>query len=224
MIYTLLALAIAPGIAISVFVYYMDKHEKEPLWLLATCFAYGLLSAGLTLIISVPVNYLVPDIEHSLIGPLLNAFIEVSFVEELSKFLFLIFLVYNRKDLNEPFDAILYSIMIGMGFATIENILYSLQYGYSVAVARMFSSVPAHAVFAVLMGYFTGLAKFKFKSKYFALVGLAVAIIFHGLYDYFIFISHIKGMIIGSFVALGLGVFLSLKAMRMHSNASPFKN
>jgi RsiW-degrading membrane proteinase PrsW (M82 family) len=43
-----------------------------------------------------------------------------------------------------------------MGFATIENISYVMVYGYNTAFGRMFLSVPAHATFAVVMGYFVG--------------------------------------------------------------------
>ena len=60
---------------------------------------------------------------------------------------------YPKKDFNEPFDGIVYSVMVSMGFATTENILYAMKGGLEVALLRMVMSVPAHATFAVLMGY-----------------------------------------------------------------------
>ena len=47
-----------------------------------------------------------------------------------------------------------------MGFAFVENILYVSQGGMQVAILRTFTAVPAHAMFAVMMGYYAGLAKF----------------------------------------------------------------
>lgn len=44
--------------------------------------------------------------------------------------------------------------MVSMGFATAENIMYVMQNGMSVAFLRMFTAVPAHAFFAVIIGYF----------------------------------------------------------------------
>ena len=40
----LLALAIAPGIAICLFIYYKDKYNKEPIWMLILAFLLGVLS------------------------------------------------------------------------------------------------------------------------------------------------------------------------------------
>ena len=40
----LLALSIAPGIAICLFVYLKDKQAKEPIWLLLISFILGMLS------------------------------------------------------------------------------------------------------------------------------------------------------------------------------------
>ena len=40
----LLALAIAPGIAICLFIYYKDKYNKEPIWMLLLAFVLGVLS------------------------------------------------------------------------------------------------------------------------------------------------------------------------------------
>jgi RsiW-degrading membrane proteinase PrsW (M82 family) len=41
---SLLALALAPGIAIGIYIYLKDKHEREPLGLLFISFLYGVLS------------------------------------------------------------------------------------------------------------------------------------------------------------------------------------
>ena len=41
---SLLALALAPGIAIGIYIYLKDKHEREPLSLLMISFLYGVLS------------------------------------------------------------------------------------------------------------------------------------------------------------------------------------
>ena len=47
----------------------------------------------------------------------------------------------------------------------------------------MFLSVPAHGAFAILMGYYTGLAKFnKERSGSLLAKGLLLAILFHGLF------------------------------------------
>ena len=56
--------------------------------------------------------------------------------------------------------------MIGMGFATLENILYADRFGLQTVMIRAFTAVPAHAIFAIIMGYYIGLAKFNKKKSH----------------------------------------------------------
>ena len=115
--------------------------------------------------------------------------------------------------------------MVGMGFATLENIIYVFQYGAPTGFLRMFTAVPAHATFAVLMGYFLGKAKFTHRKEvYYSLVGLLVATAFHGAYDYFWFIAYVPGIWVGAILSLIVAFVLSKRAIRLHQQASPFIN
>jgi RsiW-degrading membrane proteinase PrsW (M82 family) len=113
--------------------------------------------------------------------------------------------------------------MVSMGFACIENILYVFQQGYVTGILRIFTAIPAHATFAVIMGYFLGRAKFtKSNNIVFSIIALAAATIFHGLYDYFWFIAYIPGLWMGGIFSLLTGFILSKKAIQLHQQASPF--
>ena len=219
----LLNLALAPGIAIAVYIYLKDKHEREPFRLLAISFLYGVLSTFVTLLISAPVQSLLILREDDVAHQFVNAFFKVAFIEEFSKFIFIRFILFPNKHFNEPFDGIVYAVMVGMGFATLENILYVFQFGFTTGILRMFTAVPAHATFAVLMGYFLGKAKFSLDKKlYYSLLGLFVATLFHGAYDYFWFISYIPGVWTGAIISLIVAFFLSRKAIQLHQQSSPF--
>jgi len=220
----LLVLAIVPGIAISVYIYIRDKHEPEPIPLLILSFFYGVLSVFLTLAISIPLNKVITLKEDSFGDQAIHAFVVVALVEELCKFLFIRGILYRNKNFNEPFDGIVYAVMVGMGFATAENLFYVLNTGTSTAILRIFTAVPAHALFAILMGYFLGKGKFVPKNEgLFSFLALFVAILFHGVYDYFLIISFVPGMWLLAFVSLILAFILSKKAMEISSDASPFK-
>ncbi len=220
---TLLAISSAPGACIILYIYLKDKHEREPLSLLIKSFIFGILAVLVTFMISFPLEMFVPPDETNLSQQAVHAFILVALVEEFSKFLFVRGILYNNAHFNEPFDGIVYSIMVGMGFATFENIMYVSQGGVATAVMRMFTAVPAHATFAILMGYFLGKAKFEHKKGYMAIIGLLAATAFHGAYDYFWFISFIPGIWVGAIVSLVVGLWLSRKAIRIHQEASPFR-
>lgn len=224
---TLLGLAMAPGAAIVLYIYLKDKHEREPLSLLLVSFFYGVVSIAVTLVISWPVNALLILREHDLVHEFYDAFFKVAFVEELSKFLFVRFILFPNKNFNEPFDGIVYAVMVSMGFATLENIMYVFSYGFETGILRMFTAVPAHATFGVLMGFFLGKAKFSHTKKlYYSLVGLIAATFFHGAYDYFWFIAAVKdiwlGTWMGAIVSLIVGLILSRNAILLHQRASPF--
>lgn len=220
----LLVLALAPGVAIALYIFLKDKHEREPLHLLLISFFYGVLSTFVTLFISWPVNALILTDEGNAAHQFVNAFFKVALIEEFCKFIFVRFILFNNKNFNEPFDGIVYAVMVSMGFATLENILYVYQYGFATGVMRMFTAVPAHAAFAVMMGYFLGKAKFiHAKTFYFSLLALLSATAFHGAYDYFWFISYIPGIWVGAIASLIVGLILSRKAIKLHQQASPFQ-
>jgi RsiW-degrading membrane proteinase PrsW (M82 family) len=120
--------------------------------------------------------------------------------------------------------------MISMGFATLENIGYVLNYGFKTGVIRMFLSVPSHGAFAVLMGYHVGLAKFDPPHAIQHIVkGLLLAIFFHGAFDFFLFLqnsSQVKqyvsnGLLLsGALVAWYIAIRMSVKSIRLHEELS----
>lgn len=219
----LFALALAPGAAIMLYIYLKDKHEREPVGLLLISFLYGGLSAIMTLFISWPVEALIILKPDDAVHQFFNAFFKVALIEEFSKFFFVRFILFNNRNFNEPFDGIVYAIMVSMGFATLENVLYVYQFGLATGILRMFTAVPAHATFAIIMGFFLGKAKFSHrKVLYYSIMALLAASLFHGSYDYFLFISFVPGIWAGAAISLIVGFILSRKAIRLHQQTSPF--
>ena len=221
---TLFILALSPGLAIMLYIYLQDIHEPEPIGQLAIGFGYGILS----MLLATGVTYLIYKNIHfdqeSFSDMAIKAFIIVAVLEEGAKFLFIRGILYTNKNFNEPFDGIIYSVMVGMGFALTENIIYVYNGDGGTAILRMFSALPAHALFAVLMGYFLGIAKLENRhTGLYSLAAIAVAILAHGIYDYFLFISFVPGLWIGAVVALIIGYFISRKAIKIHQDSSPFK-
>ena len=220
----LLALAIAPGFAICLFIYFKDKYKKEPLGLLMFSFFMGALSIIPALVIELtftkPVNRLMGE---GILYTAVFSYIIVALSEEGSKFLALRFVPFRRKSFDDPFDGIVYAVMVGMGFATLENIGYVLQHGFGTGVLRMFLSVPAHGTFAVLMGYHIGLAKFDpVNRKKFMLLAVLWPVIFHGTFDFFLFVGntwlHFAGAVVSFIVAVKLSLKLIKRKQEMSRN------
>lgn len=221
----LLLLAIAPVTIVILYIYFKDKFEKEPIGFLFKNFLLGAtVSIILTAILGSLGGRLIPlTNETSIIQQFLQAFIVVALVEEFSKYIIVRFYAQRNKEFNEPFDGIVYAVMVSMGFAALENVLYVFQYGFATGVTRAFTAVPAHATFGILMGYFMGKAKFSKNKVILNLTGLLLATLFHGAYDFFLFINFIPGISIGAFISLIIGIVLSKKAIKRHQQNSIFK-
>lgn len=209
-----LALAIAPVVAIIWYITFLDTFNKEPFKMLLRTLIYGALSVIPAVILEIYGGRLL-GIVNSIPKAAIQAFVVIGFVEELAKYFFLRRYVFHREEFDEPYDGIVYAIMIGMGFAGIENILYVASGGVDVAIGRMFTAVPAHASFAVLMGYWVGRAKMENKP-YLNWLGLFSAAFFHGLYDFFLLTNLFDGQIIGALAALVIALVLSRSAIKIH--------
>lgn len=220
---TLFSLAIAPGAAIALYVYFRDKYEREPLMLLLKTFFAGFIIVLPAALIEKSLFDLFP-LDNSIVAQaVINNFFFIGLTEELCKYICLYGIAYTKTDFNEPFDGITYAVMVSMGFATSENIMYVMDGGLHVAVLRMFTAVPAHASFAILMGYFVGLAKFKNHRTPFIFLGITIATLFHGAYDFFLSIDSIELIALGALISLIVGIRLSFKAMRILNENSPFR-
>jgi len=220
-----LALAIAPGLAICLFIYSRDRFNREPPRYLIMSFVLGMLSTVPALFIEIIGGDLRRHFSHqSIWSYAAYAYGVVACSEELSKFLVLRFYAYPKKAFDEPFDGIVYAVMIAMGFATVENIEYVERFGIGTGIVRFFLSVPAHASFAVLMGYFVGQAKqHTRRAGLLMLLGILIAIFFHGTFDFFLFLQQNKkvtqyvseGLLsFGAFVTFYIAIRMALRTIR----------
>ncbi|MFN5182380.1 MAG: PrsW family intramembrane metalloprotease [Bacteroidota bacterium] len=228
----LLLLTLAPGIGLSVFIYWKDKYEREPRDLLIKSFTLGMFSCIPAIILSLLFESAGMNSESS--NLVLSAFsniIGIGLSEEFSKFIFVRFYTFRKKEFNEPFDGITYCVMVAAGFATAENVMYvannyfenGLSGGFTVAIMRMIFSVPGHVMFGVIMGFFLGIEKHYQKPNY-GIIGLLLAAVAHGLFDFCLFSSSQYPIFLIFFLILFvLIVILSLKAIKLHQQESPYK-
>ena len=224
----LLALAVAPGIAVCLYILYKDRYNQEPVKNLLISFLLGILSSVPALIVQListkPAEQLFGD-ANPVLSTAFFAFIVVALSEEFSKFIMLRLYAFPRKAFDEPLDGIVYSVMVGMGFATIENIGYVMQHGAATGIVRMFLSVPAHGTFAVLMGYYVGLAKFDASKRLWHFIqGIFWAVFFHGAFDFFLFIKETSYLWLGAIASFIVAIILSGKAIRKHQLISKMNN
>ena len=180
-----IVLAVLPTILIIAYILWFDRYNKEPVGLLIMLFVFGCLSV-------IPASFfesLTPRISsvHTYFGLFLYCLLAIALIEEGVKFFTTKILAYRNSAFDEIYDGIIYCVMVSLGFATIENIMYVQAYGTSAALLRAITAVPAHTIFAVTMGYYLGLSKaFPRQRSFYQLLSLTVPIILHGIYDFII--------------------------------------
>ncbi|HUQ97326.1 MAG TPA: GNAT family N-acetyltransferase [Chitinophagaceae bacterium] len=219
----LVALAIAPGLAICVYILYRDVYNREPAINMILSFVFGACSIVPALSIERFIN---PFLSHSIASIIVTSFFGVALVEELCKFFVLRYYSFTRHSFDEPLDGIVYSVLVSMGFATVENVFYVYNESLSVAFLRMFTSVPAHATFAVIMGYFVGKAKFNREDrKGLFIKSILGATLAHGTYDAFLLLGenawvkqYISELLLfsGAIASLYITIRLSRRLIRLH--------
>lgn len=174
---------------------WIDRYEPEPRHLLLRAFLWG---AGPALLIALIVNSVgieVVGAEYgSDVGEIYGGSVSAPIVEEGAKALAL-FAVYRhwRSELDGVLDGIVYAAMVGLGFATTENVLY---YGTeavegdvgvgAVFIMRGIASPFAHPVFTAMTGIGLALAattSVRGRRLWAPALGLLAAILLHSAWN-----------------------------------------
>ena len=184
----ILLLALAPAIFWLWYFYSRDRYEPEPLRWIVTIYICGIL-------ITVPAA-LIEGIIGLLVSDILIAVVVAPIVEEYAKYFVVRNTVYRTREFNEPVDGIIYAAAVGLGFATLENVIYvfssletSFLFAVQTGVVRALISVPGHVLFSAMWGYALGQARFTPGAARDGIVkhGLIMAMVSHALFNVLLF-------------------------------------
>ena len=198
MILLQILLAVIPAMVLIFYVVWRDRLHPEPGGQLVKAFFMGFLTIPLALLFASLIGQifmLLPPIEG--VGALLvTSLMQAAIPEESAKLLILWLFLRRCRHFDEHMDGIVYAVCVGMGFATVENILYVTSSGpqflkvLSLGLSRAFLAIPGHFAFAVIMGYFYSLASFKGKQTHrkYMLMAWGFPVLAHALYDFLLFV------------------------------------
>lgn len=213
----LISSALVPALFIALFFYAMDKN-KEPLYYLLRSFAAGMFSV-LFLFVVILLLPNIPLVHGPDRNALIDAFYNAALKEELAKMALLMLSTFRARQFDEWYDGILYGVLVGLGFAFVENIKYFYQYfdsaGWTIIVGRSIFSMPLHALLGGIMGYFIGKARFSERGTLRAewlLMALSIPVLVHGLFNFSLTVQALpmKGLILPIVLVLWVRV-LKLK-------------
>ena len=230
MTYSLYALfGIIPSIVWLLFYLRKDSHPESNRMILKIFF-YGMIAALPAILIEMGALRVISEMAflNSLgreIIIFLNIFIAVALVEEFLKYLVVRGKAMGNSELDEPLDLMLYMIISALGFAASENILVLFSLGpaflfgetVSVTIFRFLGATFLHALCSGTLGYFLALSFLETKKRgRFILLGLTLAFLLHGLYNFSIIeIEGSLSFLIPIIILLGLAVFLTYGFQRL---------
>lgn len=184
--------AIIPMSIYLILIWRFDKYDREPFGMVLANYLWGAIGAiFLALIGSVILTFLFSlFVKNDSSLTLVGAIIVAPVVEEMTKGVFLLITVANRKFDNIT-DGIVYGGAIGLGFGMTENFLYfianseNLGSWIALIIIRTLFSAVMHCVATATLGAFLGYSKFMAKGKrfFFAFLGLLFAILIHASWN-----------------------------------------
>ena len=213
-------LAFAPGIFWLWFFVRRDKYRPEPKRVLAITFFWGMASTiPAALIEFVFLDESVLSDSADLGSVVVAMMFVVGPVEEISKFLAVALVAYRSLYFDEPSDGLVYSAAASLGFASLENLFYILEFGPAVMIGRAPLSTLAHLVFGSIWGYALGRRVHAGSSNFTPIAtGIAVGAILHGLFN--VAVHAFWPVAIGLTV---LGAWWTVRRFDWAQSVSPFR-
>lgn len=189
--------ATAPILIYIAIIYWVDRYEKEPWWLLMATFFWGAVPSILfafifNTLLSMPLFFLLGDE----LGEIFSASFIAPIVEESIKGVAIlgIFLLW-RHEIDSPLDGIIYGAMVGLGFALVENVFYFVSvyqeggleaWGINIFLRSIVFGLN-HALFSAMTGLGIAVARLTTNSlvKVVApIVGWATAVFLHFVHNF----------------------------------------
>jgi len=201
----LVVLSTVPAGLLALYVYATDVTTKEPASLVAATFVLAILFAGFAAVFNSLFGFLQA---LGLVGFVLFYYLVVGPGEETVKLLAVRLYAYRDDRFDSVVDGAVYGAVAGLGFASIENVIYitqnielpsmilartagsyvaqfsdAIQAGGQITAVRGLAG-PGHVIFSAFAGYYLGLAKFNRENAGPIVVkGLLIAAFIHATYN-----------------------------------------
>jgi len=185
---------IVPMLCYLAFIYWLDRYEREPWWLVLLVFLWGGLGgAGFGCCINTSVISIVSSFAGGDTAEWVGPVIVAPLVEEVTKIAPLFVLLLLRQFDNQT-DGIIYGAATGLGFAMTENISYFIDVGSSAGLASMMVNIFVRTCFTALVhccasaswGFCLGLVRYRhWFVRWFLVppIGYLIAISIHASWN-----------------------------------------
>ncbi len=197
-------LSLLPGFAWLVFYLQEDLHP-EPKRLIAFVFIVGMASAWFALAAEILLRYLIVGATSSGLPQFLKTalistpvwLLILALTEEVVKFGAAYLAIHKNPEFDEPIDAMIYMVVVALGFATVENLgalsgeasqTAILSSTFTLTSLRFVGATLLHTLTSAIVGFYWALGLRMMKTSRYLFAGLVLATVLHGIFNYFILI------------------------------------
>ena len=230
-----IVLGLAPSIIWLLFFLRKDVHPESNRMILKIFF-YGMLVAVVAALVEIGLSE--NDVSKKLFDAypfsalLIYGFLGIALTEELFKYMAVRWTVLPHPEFDEPVDAMLYMIILALGFAALENMLVLLPIikgtllpneAITISVLRFVGATFLHALASGMVGYFLALSLLEPKKRWrLLLTGLGIATVLHGLFNFFILRieANLFSVLVPVAILTGLAFFVSFGFRKLKNIAS----
>jgi RsiW-degrading membrane proteinase PrsW (M82 family) len=206
-----------------------DREKPEPRRLIVATFIAGMLGVLLVIPLQKIANGIITDHNHLIVI--------WAFIEEIMKLALVILIIRPTYEIEQPVDYAIYLIVVGLGFAALENTLYIIKpllvndgtVVFLTGNLRFMGSTLLHATASSLIGIVIGLSFFqnRFIKYTSAILGLGLATLLHSTFNFFIMKGEGKSTLqifIFLWVTTTLVILLFEKLRRMSGEYEPLED
>lgn len=199
------------------------RGRKEPWSFLIRIMAYGALTALIAAAIEVKYSFNLNELQYTapeLVAnygnwlELINN-ISASLIEELAKYVVAVFTVINSKHFHKMSDAIVYLILIGLGFSLIEDAIF-LVHPETMAPYRLLSFY-VHSGTSAIIGYAMGQFKLGIAGYWQIVIALCAAVLLHFGYNLAV---NLDNPLYSFYLTCAITLFISLQIFVLFRKAT----
>lgn len=213
---TFLSMGIAPAIGLLTWFYLRRTRSGEFSRNILTLLILGAFGASLFIVAACLSDLLGINALKNLKRIIFFSFLTLAASAETGKFLALWYGTSGRGGETSPLDSIVFSGMVSAGYATVVVPLFVFNFCgiayYLPLNLFIYAYIPANLIFAVILGFFTGISPHSSARGLYSLTGLLNSILFHGIFAFCILTRDYKLLSMFAFGSMMVMFLLVMKA------------